>query len=80
MQQAAAFRASFQGLPGQQIGQNFSCALPDDRPVIENGELHSFGIAVNGRAAGAVKGVESILVRLEVVSRVRNVSGLERCF
>ena len=76
----AAGHAGFHLPPGKQVGDNFSAALFDDLTVVEEGKFHAFGIAVNGLAVGAVKGIENRRVGLEIHSVVGQITLGQKSF
>ena len=53
-------------MAGKQIGNNFTGALFNDFAVVKQRKFHTFRIAVNGLAVGAVEGVEGLRIGFEV--------------
>ena len=80
MQQVAARHSAFQVMAGQQVGDDLARALLDGSTVIEQGEFHTFGIAIDGLAVGAVEGVEDLGVGLEVHGAVFDALGGHETF
>ena len=75
-----ALDRAFEGVPGQQEGDDFPGALLDDRAVVEQRELHAFGVAVDGLAVGAVEGVECLGISLEIHGFVSDLMFGEKAF
>ena len=80
VQQVAARDRAFEGVPGQQVGDDFPGALLDDRAVVEQRKLHAFGVAVDGLAVGAVEGVECLGISLEIHGFVSDLMFGEKAF
>ena len=80
MQQVAARDRAFEGVPGQQVGDDFPGALLDDRAVVEQRELHAFGVAVDGLAVGAVEGVECLASALKSTVSLSDLMFGEKAF